>query len=128
MKNHQGEEEPPVAPTRRLNLQYNGSELYDSFEWRQMTHQLNKAIHNLNADPTNKVIQGVSASSPAYIFNLNSPLYRHQLNFLYRESTKTPRRISGPQVPEKRACGRGTRIESFVTRFWVKVKRGLFGK
>ena len=135
MENPQQEE--PVAPTRKLSFEYNGSDLYDSFEFKQMTHQLNKAIQTPNASSPsyqemkhqlNKAIQGSNASSPAYIFHLNSPIYRRQLNLLYRESTRTPRRISGPQVPDKRARGRGTREKGFVMRMWVKVKKGLFGK
>ncbi|KAJ1421835.1 hypothetical protein SESBI_13473 [Sesbania bispinosa] len=136
------EKEEVVASTRKLNFQYNGSDLYDSFEFKQMTIQLNEAIQTPNASSPasqemkhklNKAIQGSNASSPAYVFHLNSPFYRRQLNRIYRESNRTPRRISGPQVQDKQACRRGTREKGvtekgFVTRLWLKVKRGLFGK
>lgn len=127
------------APTKRINFQYNGSDLYDSFEFTQMTKQLNKAMLVSNASSPasqemkhkfNKAIHGLNASSPTYAFHLNShlnsPIYH--LNHICRESNKTPRRISGPQVPVKQACGRGTREKGFVTRLWMKVKNGLLGK
>lgn len=126
-----------MAPTGRPNFQYNGSDLYDSYEFRQMAIQLNEAIQNSNASSPasqvmthklNKAIQGSSASSPAYVFHLNSPLYRHHLNRMYKESNKASRRISGPQAPDKQACGRGTREKGFVTQLWMKVKKGLLGK
>lgn len=110
------EHKEPVAPTRRLKFQYNGSDLYDSFEFRDMTQQLNKAI------------KGSNASSPAYASHPNSRLYQRQLNRIYKENSKTPRRILGPQqVPDKRACGGGTREQGFVSRLWLKVK-GLLRK
>ncbi|KAK7265846.1 hypothetical protein RJT34_33470 [Clitoria ternatea] len=129
--------EEAVAPTRRPNFQYNGSDLYDSFEFKQMTLQLNEAIQTWKGSSpsyqemtqkVNKVIQGSNASSPAYVFHLNSPFYRRHLNRIYRESTKTPRRISSPQLTDKRACRREIKEQSFVTRLWLKVKRGLLGK
>ncbi|KAK7292178.1 hypothetical protein RIF29_07934 [Crotalaria pallida] len=126
---HQG----PVTPTRRPNFQYNGSDLYDSFEFRQMTQQLNKAIQTSNASSPahhlNKAIRGSNASSPFYVFQLNSPFYQRQLNRIYREnSTPPPRRILGPRAPDKQACGIGTTEKGFVTRVWLKVKGLLKNK
>ncbi|ESW27245.1 hypothetical protein PHAVU_003G185900 [Phaseolus vulgaris] len=129
-------EEAETTPTRRLNIEYNGSDLYDSFEFKQMTLQLNKAIQTSKASsPTyqemahklNKAIQGSNASSPSYVFHINSPFYRRHLKRIYKQNTKTPRRISSPKVPDKRACTRGPREKGFVTRLWFKVK-GLLGK
>lgn len=130
-------EDDVVEPTRRHNFQYNGSDLYDSFEFKQMTIQLNEAIENSNASSPacqemkhklNKAVRSSSASSPAYVFHLNSPFYRHQLNRIYKKSNKKPRRISCPQVADKQACGNGTREKGFVTRLWLKVKKGLLWK
>jgi hypothetical protein len=136
MKN-QEKENDVVEPTRRHNFQYNGSDLYDSFEFKQMTIQLNQAIENSNASSPacqemkhklNKAIHGSNALSPAYVFHLNSPFYRHHLNSIYKQSNKTPRRISCPQVEDRQACGRGTGEKGFVTRLWLKVKKGLLWK
>lgn len=130
------EHEEPVTPTKRLKFQYNGSDLYDSFEFREMTQQLNKAIQTSNASSPaykemthqlNKAIKGSNASSPAYATHLNSRLYQRQLNRIYKENSKTPRRVLGPQVPDERACGGGTREQGFVSRLWLKVK-GLLRK
>lgn len=123
-----------MEPTRRHNFQYNGSDLYDSFEFKQMTIQLNKAFENSSASSPacqemkhklNKTIHSSGASSPAYVFHLNSPFYRHHLNRIYKESNKTPRVISCPRVADKQASGRGIRVKGFVTRLWLKVKKGL---
>lgn len=134
------EKKKAVDSTQRLNFQYNGSDLYDSFEFKQITIQLNEAIQTSNASSPasqemthklNKFIRGSSASSPARPFHLNSPFYRHHLNRIYKESSKTPRRISGPQpqeVPDKRTCRRGAREKGFVTCLWMRVKKSLFGK
>ena len=136
MKNPEKEDDV-VEPTRRHNFQYNGSDLYDSFEFKQMTIQLNEAIEKSNASSPacqemkhklNKAVSGSSASSPAYVFHLNSPFYRHQLNRIYKKSNKKPRRISCPQVADKQACASGTREKGFVTRLWLKVKKGLLWK
>ncbi|KAG4932561.1 hypothetical protein AAZX31_17G074900 [Glycine max] len=132
------EKEEAVTPTRRLNIEYNGSDLYDSFEFKQMTLQLNEAIQtSKESSPAyremthrhklKKAIQGSNGSSPSLVFHLNSPFYRRHLKRLYKESTKAPRRISSPQVPDKPTCVRGTREKGFVTRLWLKVK-GLLGK
>ncbi|KAL2322096.1 hypothetical protein Fmac_026475 [Flemingia macrophylla] len=132
------EKEEAVTPTRRLNIEYHGSDLYDSFEFKQMTLQLNEAIQTSKASsPTyqemkhrhklNKAIQGFNGSSPSLVFHLNSPFYRRHLKRIYRESKKAPRRISSPKLPEKGACERGTREKGFVRRMWLKVK-GLLGK
>nr|KYP55460.1 hypothetical protein KK1_001672 [Cajanus cajan] len=103
-----------------------------------MTLQLNEAIQTSKASsPTyqemkhrhklNRVIQGSNGSSPSLVFHLNSPFYRRHLKRIYRQSTRAPRRISSPKLPDKRACERGTREKGFVTRLWLKVK-GLLGK
>ncbi|KAK7330307.1 hypothetical protein VNO77_24497 [Canavalia gladiata] len=131
------EKKEAVAPTRKLNFQYNGSDLYDSFELKQMSFQLNEAIQISKASSPvyqemthklNKAIKGSNASSPGYVFHLNSPFYRRHLNRIYKQSTKTPRRISSPQVPDRRERRRETREKGFVARLWFKVKRGLLGK
>ncbi|KAG5027944.1 hypothetical protein JHK85_011895 [Glycine max] len=68
-----------------------------------------------------KAIQGSNGSSPSLVFHLNSPIYRRHLKRLYKESTKAPRRIFSPPVPDKPACVRGIREKGFVTRLWLKV-------
>ncbi|CAJ1944171.1 unnamed protein product [Sphenostylis stenocarpa] len=137
MENIDKEEAVTTTTTaRRINIEYNGSDLYDSFEFKQMILQLNEAIQTSKASsPTyqemahklNKAIQGSNASSPAYVFHINSPFYRRHLKRIYKQNTKTPRRISSPKVPDKRACTGGTRERGFVSRLWLKVK-GLLGK
>lgn len=103
----------------KLTLQHEGSTLYDSFELRAMTRQLNKAIH------------GSNLPSPPYIRHLNSPLYRLRLDRIYKESAKTPRRISCSQstdaVVNKRTGMKYTTVDTggFVTRLWKKVKQGF---
>ena len=129
------EKDQPVIKT-----EYNGSDLYDSFELREMTYQLNKAMikaSNNALSPTyqemkylqlNKAINGGSnPSSPAFVFHLNSPFYRRHLNRIYKESANTPRRISRPQSVADKKVGsrRGIRARSFVSRLWMKVKQGL---
>ncbi|KAJ7956450.1 putative ATP-binding cassette sub-family D member 4 [Quillaja saponaria] len=107
------EKAQPVSPIVKINIQHNGSELYDSFELRAMTHQLNKAIH------------GSRASSPAY---LKSPIYQHHLDRLYRGNAKSPRRILYSQ--NKKECEKGTResTRGFMSQLWMKVKQGLLRK
>lgn len=131
------EKEVTATPTERFNIQYNGSELYDSFEFREMTHQLSKALQAsspsyyqemMKHHMQQKGIHGSNASSPAYIFHLNSPAYRRRLNQIYKESAKTPRRISGQKVADKGAADkRGTRVKGFVARLWMKVRQSLLG-
>ena len=75
----------------------------------------------------NKAIQSSNASSPSYVFHINSPFYRRHLKRIYKQNTKTPRKISSPKVPDKRACTQRAREKGFVTRLWLKVK-GLLGK
>lgn len=130
------EKEVRTTPTGKINIQYNGSDLYDSFEFREMTHQLNNAMQ-ISPSPAyqemrkkyqmNKAIQGPNAMSPSYLFHLNSPLYRHRLNRIFKESARTPRRISGQKAADKGAGRRGTRVKGFVARLWMKVKQGLMG-
>ncbi|KAK7388885.1 hypothetical protein VNO78_23712 [Psophocarpus tetragonolobus] len=132
------EKEEAVTPKGRLNIEYNGSDLYDSFEFKQMTLQLNKAIQtSKESSPTYKEMrhrhklakanQGPNGSSPSHMFHLSSSFYQHHMKRIYRENTKTPRRISSTKVPEKRERTGGTREKGFVTRLWLKVK-GLLGK
>lgn len=109
-----------LNPINKLTPQHEGSTLYDLFELRAMTRQLNKAIHGSNV-----------SSPPPYIRHLNSPVYRLGLDRIYRESTKTPRRIScspsANAVIDKRMGMKHTRVDTggFVTRLWKKVKQGL---
>ena len=109
-----------LNPINRLTPQHEGSTLYDSFELRAMTQQLNKAIHGSNV-----------SLPPPYIHHLNSPLYRLGLDRIYRESMKTPRRIScspsANAVVDKRMGMKHTKVDTggFVARLWKKVKQGL---
>ncbi|KAI9117145.1 hypothetical protein K1719_011311 [Acacia pycnantha] len=121
-----------TSPTRRINIQFNGSDLYDSYEFRQMTHQLNMVMQASSSpayvrDKMKKVVEGSNAASPSYLFRLNSPLYRHQMNRIYRESARTPRKISGQKAADKGPCRRRTRVKGFVARLWMKVKQGFLG-
>lgn len=103
-----------------LSPKHDGSTLYDSFELRAITHQLNKAI------------QASNVSSPPYLCHLkNSPCYRQQLGRIYKENAKTSRRASSSlpacAVLDKRMSMADTNEGSggFVTRLWKKVKQGL---
>lgn len=108
-----------MSPALRFSPKYNGSILYDSYELRAVTKQINKAI------------QGSKVFSPRYLCSLRSPFYRQQLNRIYKESTNTPKRILCPrdscktldnQPSNKGAMGitRGV-----VTWMWKKVKHGF---
>jgi hypothetical protein len=95
-----------VSPILKLSPKHGGSTLYDSFELRAITHQLNKAI------------QGSK-----------SPFYHQQLDRIriHRENVKTPRRISLSARDNKKMSMTDTSEGSggFVTRLWKKVKQGL---
>ncbi|KAM3751310.1 hypothetical protein ACB098_04G099300 [Castanea mollissima] len=111
-----------LSPIKKLKLSYthDGSTLYDSFELRAITHQLNKAI------------QASNVSSPPYLCHLkNSPFYRQQLGHIYKENAQTSQRASSSlpahAVLDKRMSMAETNKGSggFVTQLWKKVKQGL---
>lgn len=111
-----------LSPIKNLKVspKHDGSTLYDSFELRAITHQLNKAI------------QASNVSSPPYLCHLkNSPFYRQQLGHIYKKNAKTSRRASSSlpacAVHDKRMSMADTNEGSggFVTRLWKKVKQGL---
>ncbi|KAL6318685.1 hypothetical protein AAG906_001158 [Vitis piasezkii] len=102
-------------PIWRLSPWHNGSTLYDSYELKAVTHQLNKAIQQAST----------AASSSPYVSHLKSPFCRQRLDSIYKQATKTQRRISGGQAPHDRNPSAG-RARGFVTRLWKKLKQGLF--
>ncbi|KAM0982755.1 hypothetical protein ACFX2I_015602 [Malus domestica] len=113
-----------ISPVWRLSPSHNGSTLYDSYEFRAVTHQLNKAI-----------LASKASSSPLYMYCFNSPLYRQGLSRIAKESAKTPKRAitgdqkppscatAGDQKPSARPAGAVTK--GFVARAWRKVKQGF---
>ncbi|PQQ20470.1 hypothetical protein Pyn_22269 [Prunus yedoensis var. nudiflora] len=115
---------PPhtLSPIWRLSPRHNGSTLYDSYELRAVTHQLNKAI------------QASKASSPHYMYCFNSPFYTQGLSRVSKQNVETPKRILCQQqlscaaaTADKKPSTRPPRAASmgFVTRAWRKVKQGF---
>ncbi|KAH6807743.1 Avr9/Cf-9 rapidly elicited protein [Perilla frutescens var. frutescens] len=111
----------PNHPARRpssiwkLSPKHNGSNLLDSYELQAITRQLNHAIRASN-----------SPSTPRS-FHLKSPFYLHRLDRIYKQNSKTSKKISTSKknggVSESRTEAKGTR--GFVLRLWNKVKCGL---
>ncbi|KAG2679405.1 hypothetical protein I3760_11G049100 [Carya illinoinensis] len=102
---------------KRLNPGHqDNNTLYDSFELRAMTHQLNKAI------------QGSNVSSPPYMFHLKSHFCRKNLARIYKKGAKSSQLISYSPSTHARtrtmSNGAGT-IGGFVSRWWKKIKRGF---
>ncbi|XAR49993.1 hypothetical protein NMG60_11004190 [Bertholletia excelsa] len=103
-----------VSPVWKLspNHKHGGSILYDSFELKAMTKQLNKAILGSNAP-----------ISP-YSYYLKSAFHRQRLDRIYREGANGAGRISSRRRDDNVAvdakCPKG-----FVARLWKVVKRGL---
>ncbi|KAA8542533.1 hypothetical protein F0562_023685 [Nyssa sinensis] len=91
---------------------HNGSTLYDSYELQAVTKQLNRALNGSNGP-----------LSP-YSYYLKSPFYRQRWDHIFKENSKTPKRIkcSNAALDVKASVG-GTR--GFVMRLWKKVKRGF---
>lgn len=112
-------ESQAMSPVLRFSPKYNGSTLYDSYEFQAVTEQLNKAI------------QGSKMFSSPYLCSLTSPFYRQRLDRLYRESIKKPKRISHPRIshtahddkPSQK--GAGEVAKGVVTWLWKKVKHGF---
>lgn len=94
---------------------HNGSNLLDSYELQAITRQLNRAIRVSNGH-----------SSP-HSFHLKSPFYLHRLDRIYKENSKTSKKISSSKknggVGDSRIEAKGTR--GFVLRLWNKVRCGL---
>ncbi|EEF47791.1 conserved hypothetical protein [Ricinus communis] len=108
-----------LKPTYRLTPRHNGSTLYDSYEFRAVTEQLNKAMQSLNS------------SSPTFMSYLKSPFYSHRLDSIYKENSETQKRIMCSRInqrySDKKASRKGSRVMSggFASRLWKKIKEGL---
>ncbi|OMO53188.1 hypothetical protein CCACVL1_28821 [Corchorus capsularis] len=108
-----------LNPIARLSPRNNGSTLYDSYELRAVTYQLNKAM------------QRSSGSSPAYLCYLKSPFYSEKLVRANRENTRAPKRVLCSHL----TCATISRNESnnrakevtrgFAAKLWNKLKLGL---
>ncbi|CAK9147993.1 unnamed protein product [Ilex paraguariensis] len=119
--NNPTEKPPGRAPTTfvlspmTLSSSHNGSNLYDSYELQAVTKQLNRAM------------QGTNGSLSPYSFYLKSPFYRHRLDRIYRDNTKTHKRIScsglDNRALDSKAYARG--MKGFGVWLWKKVKRGF---
>ncbi|WCJ35872.1 hypothetical protein M5689_017099 [Euphorbia peplus] len=96
----------------RLSPQHNGSTLYDSYELRAVTDQLNRAMQNLNS------------TSPSFMTYLKSPFYGRRLNRIYKENGKTQKLLFKDC---SHICDgeRTNKIGGLIRRLWKKVKRGL---
>ncbi|TQD76948.1 hypothetical protein C1H46_037514 [Malus baccata] len=78
-----------ISPVWRLSSSHNGNTVYDSYEFRAVTHQLNKAI-----------LSSKASLSPLYMYCFNSPLYRQGLSCIAKRKAKTPKRaITEDQKP-----------------------------
>lgn len=108
-----------MSPILRFSPRYNGSTLYDSYEFQEVTEQLNKAI------------QGSKMFSFPFQCSLRSPFYQQRLDRIYRESIKMPKRISCSRIsntanddkPSNRGAAEVTK--GVVTWLWKKVKHGF---
>lgn len=106
----------PLTPIWRLSPCNSGSTLYDSYELRAVSHQLNRAL------------QGSQAPPSLYFHPSNSPFhnpYRRCLDHMYRENAKTPKRITGSQLVgetvDAKPSSQSTR--GFIPQLWKKLKR-----
>ncbi|KAL3575181.1 hypothetical protein D5086_023282 [Populus alba] len=122
-------EEPPIIPPSHVHLQtlkpilrgsphVSGSILYDSYELRAVTNQLNQAMQGYNG-------------SPNLLSFLKSPLYSQRLDRIYRQNSKSPKGITYPKLAhvsfDRKASTTCTKSASgsLVSRLWQKVKKGL---
>ncbi|GMJ05795.1 hypothetical protein HRI_004248700 [Hibiscus trionum] len=99
-------------PVTKLSPQNNGSNLYDSYELRAVTYQLNRAM------------QRSSGSSPAYLCYLKSPFYSQCLS---RGNTKRVLCSHLTCATINRNAGNRTKeaTSGFAAKLWNKVKQGL---
>ncbi|XVF54408.1 hypothetical protein PTKIN_Ptkin05aG0178000 [Pterospermum kingtungense] len=109
-----------LNPNTRLSPRKNGSTLYDSYELRAVTYQLNRAMHRS------------SGSSPAYLCYLkSSPFYSQCLDRVNRENSTAPKRVLCSHLTcatiNRNASSRRTKevTRGFAARLWNKVKQGL---
>lgn len=113
---------PTRNPFWRLSPWHNGSVLYDLYELKAVTHQLNKAIQQASAATA-------PTSSPPFASHVNSPYCRQLRDSIYKQNTKMQRRISSGQVVAAVACDGSPSAggaKGFVTRLWKKLKQGFF--
>lgn len=105
---------PTLNPLWRLSPWHNGSTLYDAYELRAVTHQLNRAVQGSNH----------SLVSP---FNMVSPFCQQRLESMYKENAKPSKRISyckyACSSQDNRGGLRGNR--GIIMRLWKKLKRGF---
>ncbi|KAL8514469.1 hypothetical protein ACS0TY_013545 [Phlomoides rotata] len=105
----------PNHPASRLSPKHNSSNLLDSYELEAVTKQINRAILASNGLSTPRLLQ------------LKSPFYLHRLDKIYKENSKTPKKIlsskKNGRVNEGTIEGKGTR--GFMVRLWKKVKQGF---
>ncbi|KAG8388741.1 hypothetical protein BUALT_Bualt02G0156800 [Buddleja alternifolia] len=104
-----------LSPIWKLSPKHNTSNLLDSYELQAITKQLNRAI---------RASKGLS--SPRSGFYLKSPFSLNRVNRIYKENTKTCKKISC----SKQNGGESTNVNvkgtrGFVLRLWKKVKQGL---
>lgn len=106
-------------PISRLSPWNNGSTLYDSFELRAVTFQLNRAM------------QRPSGSSPAYLCYLKSPFHSQCLDRVNRENPKATKKVLCSHLTcatiNRNASNRRTKevTRGFAAKLWNKVKQGL---
>ncbi|KAI5569006.1 hypothetical protein POPTR_012G066250v4 [Populus trichocarpa] len=122
-------EEPPIIPPTHVHLQTlkpifrvsphgSGSTLYDSYELRAVTNQLNQAMQGYNG-------------APNLLSFLKSPFYSQRLDRTYRQNSKSPKGITYPKLAhvsfDRKASTTGTKSASgsLVSRLWQKVRKEL---
>ncbi|KAJ6977308.1 hypothetical protein NC653_029269 [Populus alba x Populus x berolinensis] len=107
-----------LKPILRGSPHVSGSILYDSYELRAVTNQLNQAMQGYNG-------------SPNLLSFLKSPLYSQRLHRIYRQNSKSPKGITYPKLAhvsfDRKASSTCTKSASgsLVSRLWQKVKKGL---
>ncbi|WRX17039.1 hypothetical protein QQP08_009526 [Theobroma cacao] len=108
-----------LNPISRLSPRNNGSTLYDSYELRAVTYQLNKAMHRS------------TGSSPAHLCYLMSPFYSRRLDRVNTQNSRAPKKVVCSHLTcatvNRNASNKRTRdvTRGFAAKLWNKVKQGL---
>ncbi|OVA00769.1 hypothetical protein BVC80_9083g61 [Macleaya cordata] len=105
---------PLTTPIWKLSPRNGGSTLYDSYELRAVTQQLNRTI---------RCSQTCSSTYPS---QLKSPFvpFERRLDRIYKENAKTPKRVvCSRSVGGAISKAKLGKTKSFIPRLWKKVKR-----
>ncbi|KAG9439825.1 hypothetical protein H6P81_019990 [Aristolochia fimbriata] len=109
----------PLTPSWRFSPWHEGkgSTLYDSYEFRAVTKQLNQVLQGTEITKT---------PCPSYIRS-SYPL-RRCLSRLYKENAKAPRQVTCPVVNasqlQRQTCNRKGR-RSIIPRLWKQLRKNF---